>query len=281
MNRFGKRCTLAPISTYRPMPVMLVHPYPLGESTKRVRLPFLVQTPILALMLPVVRTSVRTGGDYFVAGRFFRETNVSARLILFLDHQNAYNGAREAFCSPSDPRWAGQIDPLRLGELIASRGLVTRGLKEVRVYRGRPDATLDPKSYGANLRQSEAQLRVGEGRVRVISRPLRYPLDWPKSRAQEKGVDVTLAIDFVQMAMLSEFDVGVIMSTDTDLRPALEAVLRLRPLGGPTCEVAAWTRTVGHRPRLSVPSAKIWCHWPDEADYLSVADRTDYNLAPL
>jgi hypothetical protein len=114
--------------------------------------------------------------------------------------------------------------------------------------------------------------------VSVITRTLRYPPDWPKSRAQEKGIDVALAIDFVQMAMLGEFDVGVIMSTDTDLKPALEAVLRLRPRGGPICEVAAWGRAGYHSPRLSIPSAKIWCHWLSEADYLSVVDRTDYNL---
>jgi hypothetical protein len=116
--------------------------------------------------------------------------------------------------------------------------------------------------------------------VTIITRSLRYPSDWPQTRAQEKGVDVALAIDFVQMALLGEFDVGVIMSTDTDLRPALEAVLHLRPLAGPTCEVAAWTRPGCHGPRLSIPRARVWCHWLSEADYLSVADRTDYNRAP-
>lgn len=132
------------------------------------------------------------------------------------------------------------------------------------------------------MRQTQAQIRAGGGKVEVIARGLRYPPDWPATRAQEKGVDVALTVDFLQMAMLGEFDVGVIMSTDTDLKPALEAVLRLRPLGGPICEVAAWARPDGgHCPRLSVPAAKMWCHWLSEADYLSVADRTDYNLPPV
>jgi uncharacterized LabA/DUF88 family protein len=110
----------------------------------------------------------------------------------------------------------------------------------------------------------------------MVTRTLRYPPDWPQARAQEKGIDVALAVDFVQMAMAGEYDVGVIMSTDTDLRPALEAVLRLRSQGGPVCEVAAWARAGCHGPRLSLPSANIWCHWLSEADYLSVADPTDY-----
>lgn len=205
---------------------------------------------------------------------------MTARVVVFVDYPNVYSAAREIFQPYATARWAGQIDPLKLGQLISSRGLASRELKQVRVYRGRPDPARDPKTYIANMRQSQAQIRIGGGRVEVITRTLRYPPDWPKSRAQEKGIDVALAIDFVQMAMLGEFDVGVIMSTDTDLRPALEAVLRLRPQGGPICEVAAWSRAGCYGPRLSIPLAKIWCHWLSEADYLSVADRTDYSLRP-
>ncbi len=203
-----------------------------------------------------------------------------ARVILFLDYPNVYKSAREAFHAHTACRWAGQIDPFKLGELISARGLVSRELKEVRVYRGRPDSAKDPKTYMANMRQCQAQNRAGGGRVNVITRTLRYPPDWPNARAQEKGIDVALAVDFVQMAMLGEFDVGVIMSTDTDLKPALEAVLRLRPQGGPVCEVAAWSKAGSRSPRLSIPSAKIWCHWLSETDYLSVVDRTDYNVGP-
>lgn len=205
---------------------------------------------------------------------------MTARLILFVDYQNVYNGAREAFHNRSDPGWAGQVDLLKLGELITSRGIGDRQLKEVRVYRGRPDATKDPKTYGANLRQSQSQIRAGGGKVKIIARTLRYPPDWPETRAQEKGVDVALAVDFVQMAVSDEFDIGVIMSTDTDLKPALEVALCLLPLRRPTCEVAAWANPGGHARRLSISSARLWCHWLDEADYLSVADSTNYNVAP-
>jgi uncharacterized LabA/DUF88 family protein len=90
-------------------------------------------------------------------------------------------------------------------------------------------------------------------------------------------VDVALAVDFVQLAMVEEFDVGVIMSTDTDLRPALDAVLRLRQ-GGPTIEVAAWSRCDRYCARLSIPGEKVWCHWLSESDYFALGDHTDYNL---
>ena len=201
-----------------------------------------------------------------------------ARLVLFIDYQNIFNGARECFHSRVGPSTAGQFNPLELGELVVSRGIGERELQEVRVYRGRPDSLKDPKTYGANLRQSEAQVRAGRGKVKVLARTLRYPSDWPKTPAQEKGVDVALAVDFVQMAVFGEYDVGVIMSTDTDLKPALEAVLRLPSVTRPTCEVAAWANPGGHARRLSIPSTRIWCHWLDRADYLSVVDATDYNM---
>jgi len=202
------------------------------------------------------------------------------RLILFIDHQNVYNAAREAFPHACAGPGSGQFDPFKLGCLLASRGRRQRELREVRVYRGLPDSVRDTKSNRACLRQTEAQLLAGGGKVIVVSRPVRYPSDWPKTPAREKGIDVALAVDFVQLAMARQYDVGVVMSTDTDLRPALETVLGLRSEGGPACEVAAWARPGCHSPRLSIPGAKIWCHWLDEADYLSVADPTDYSREP-
>ncbi len=245
-----------------------------------VRLLFWAIGLILTSLLPVVRVVTRTGGDYFLSfAARGGDSYVGPKVIAFVDYQNLLNGARESFHSRPYPGTAGQVDPLKLGQLITSRGLGDRELKEVRIYRGRPDSQKDPRTYGANLRQSEAQIRAGGGKVQVIARTLRYPVDWPKTPAQEKGVDVALAIDFVQMAVFGEYDIGIIMSTDTDIKPALEAVLRLPAKTRPICEVAAWTNPKGYARRLSVPSAKLWCHWLDQTDYSSVADSTDYNVA--
>lgn len=110
----------------------------------------------------------------------------------------------------------------------------------------------------------------------MIARDLRYPLDWPRRAAQEKGIDVALAVDFVVMAVRREYDVGILFSSDTDLVPALEAVLALRPGEPAACEVAAWA-VPGVRPQsLSVRDASIRRHLLPEADFRSVADLTDY-----
>ncbi len=72
--------------------------------------------------------------------------------------------------------------------------------------------------------------------VKVFARTLG---DRGRGILQEKGVDVSLAIDFVAGAVAGTFDVGVIFSTDSDLTPALEFVLE-RPQLGVTAEVAVW-----------------------------------------
>ena len=58
----------------------------------------------------------------------------------------------------------------------------------------------------------------------MITRSLRYPRGWPTVPAQEKGIDVALAVDFVKLAVEGDYDVGVMLSTDNDLLPALEVV---------------------------------------------------------
>ena len=167
------------------------------------------------------------------------------------------------------------MDPLGLGHLLADR--VSDGcLAGVRVYRGRPSQRRDPRSYTAHRRQTAKQIGRGCGLVAVITRDLRYPPDWPRRPAQEKGIDVALAVDFVMMAAHGEYDVGVLFSGDTDLVPALEAVIRLWPGDLPACEVAAWAAP-GVRPRsLSVSGARMRRHLLSEADFRGVADFTDY-----
>ena len=104
----------------------------------------------------------------------------------------------------------------------------------------------------------------------MITHGLRYPPTWPTDPAQEKGIDVALAIDFVRLAITDAYDVGVMMSTDTDLLPALRFVYD-HDLGLFTLQ---WQRGVSLR--IAGPGASVWCHWLDQTDYNAVADRNRY-----
>jgi len=160
--------------------------------------------------------------------------SVLQRVVVFLDYQNVYHRGRDAFCARDAAAREGQVDPLALGHLLAGRVPDGR-LAGARVYRGRPSQRRDARSYAAHQRQTARQVSRGDGLVRVISRDLRYPPDWPRRSAEEKSIDVALAVDFVMMVARRECDVGILFSSDTDLVPALEAVLALRPGEPPAC----------------------------------------------
>ena len=112
--------------------------------------------------------------------------------------------------------------------------------------------------------------------MQIVARALRYPAAYPREKPEEKGIDVALAVDFVMMAARDEYDVGILMSTDTDLVPALEAVSESR---GPRCEVAAWKNLRGGSSRLAVRGHDVPCHWLVAADYAAVCDDTDYTVS--
>ncbi len=228
-------------------------------------------------MLPAVRHCVPNWRGYCcltrVVVRYIRR--MVDRVALFVDAQNVYRGARESFATARSRHVDGQIDPMKVGQLICDRGPsgAERELVDVRVYTGRPDSSRQPQAYAAHMRQCAGWERHG---IRVVARALRYPRGWPAVAAQEKGVDVQLSLDFVVGAIDRRFDIGVIFSTDSDLRPAIEFVMDRFP-DRPRAEVAAW-QGAGAARRLSIAGPRrLWSHMLDFEDYLSVHDPTDYN----
>jgi hypothetical protein len=75
------------------------------------------------------------------------------------------------------------------------------------------------------------------------------------------------------MAVRGEDDVGILMSTDTDMKPAIEAVLEF----GGRVDIASWRpRRRADSSRLSIAGKSIYCHWVREDVYRGLADTTDY-----
>lgn len=205
------------------------------------------------------------------------------RVCVFLDWQNVYKRARESFFDGPVSHNKGQVDPLELGEVLASKGLNPRSLIQVRVYRGMPDQGFDAKAYAAYRRQVS---RWTNQRIEVISRKIRYPTGWTPTGtvtapAREKGVDVALAVDLVTMASEDVFDTAVVMSSDHDIEPAIEWVKAKSLKGGPRVEVAAWSGDYGRRSNRIASRSGIFCHWLDASDYWGVEDDTDYAVASV
>jgi uncharacterized LabA/DUF88 family protein len=141
------------------------------------------------------------------------------RVAVFIDYQNCYRRARDAFFPTSDNHTDGQIDPLRLGLKLKGDPSRGRELVGVHLFRGLPSSRHDPVGQAATDRQIELWKR--RPLVTVHGRPLNYR---DPQNPREKGVDVHLAVAMVRSAYLRAYDIAVLVSEDTDLIPALDAV---------------------------------------------------------
>ncbi|MCC7142774.1 MAG: NYN domain-containing protein [Candidatus Eisenbacteria bacterium] len=138
------------------------------------------------------------------------------RTIAFFDGQNLFHAAREAFGN-KHPNYG----PLELANSIC----VLKGwdLVQTRFYTGIPDPADAPFWHDYWSRRLQALSRKG---VVVYSRPLRYRnkivrlpdgSEHTFAAGEEKGIDVRIALDLIQLATHDEYDVGLIFSQDRDL----------------------------------------------------------------
>lgn len=195
------------------------------------------------------------------------------RIAVFIDYQNCYGAARDAFHRPGAAARYGHFVPQEMASVLAAKGRAGYDLAYVGVYCGLPDRRRDTRSAAARARQLAHWQR--RGGVTAVTRTLQYPRGWPQVRAREKGIDVKLAIDAVMMAIQGQYDVAILASCDTDLQPVAEALLDLRSLNGaPEVEAIRWR---GRRNRLGLRDRRLTYQVLDETDYLAMQDTTDYD----
>ena len=203
---------------------------------------------------------------------------------VFIDYENTRFGAREVFGDPQrDPYTFGHVRPLRLGLLLKQLGEKVdpaRELTAVNVYRGRPGPKSGPQAQAGSARQFAAW--KSQSLVTVRSRPLRYqPTAWSMGRpaawrAEEKGIDVMMALDIAIGARDDAYDVAVVVSADTDLTPAIEVALD----AGKRVETAMWWSPEHPHRRMKVPGRRLWNHALDASRFAHVRDDTDYTASP-
>jgi uncharacterized LabA/DUF88 family protein len=138
------------------------------------------------------------------------------RAITFIDGQNPFHAAREAFGFTYL-----NYDVATLSQAICVAQKWT--LIQTRFYTGVPDVIDDPKWNHFWAGKLGVMGRQG---VVVYSRSLRYRNRVVKLPAggthtflvgEEKGIDVRIALDVINLAHHNDYDVAVIFSQDQDL----------------------------------------------------------------
>ena len=167
-------------------------------------------------------------------------STAAVNVAVFIDWQNTYKTAREAFGWRSFPNEYGNYSPYQLARILAAGngrgpdGLLVR----LNIHRGLPSQKYDQMGYAANRRQSAAWMKEDPEIVVPRLRPLRYSRD-QNDPPREKGVDVELALAAVEWVLGGQCDVAIIFSHDTDLVPVVETLCRLK--GTASVETASWT----------------------------------------
>ena len=205
------------------------------------------------------------------------------RVSVFIDYENLRFGAREVFGDPRrDPYTFGHVDPLRLGTLLVELGGrvdPARELTAVKVYRGRIGPKTGPRAQAGSAHQFASW--EAQPLVTVKTRPVRYqPIAWSSGevvswRAEEKGIDVMIALDIALDARDDAYDVAVVVSADSDLVPAIEVARD----SGKRVETAMWWSPEQPRRRIIRPGLRLWNHRLDYGHFQRVRDDTDYTAS--
>lgn len=161
------------------------------------------------------------------AGLFFLTSMPSEppqkRSIVFVDGQNLFHAAREAF-GYTFPNY----DILALAQAICSKHAWIA--TQTRFYTGIPDASDD--AFWHHFWTGKLRIMSQRG-VQVFSRPLRYRNKKVRLRdgtietflsGEEKGIDVRIALDVIRLARQNLYDVGIIFSQDQDLSEVAEEI---------------------------------------------------------
>ncbi len=190
------------------------------------------------------------------------------RTLVLIDGQNLYHLAKEAWtptgAAPSSPYAWPSYDVEKLAHALVVR-TAGRTLAEVRFYTGVPDRSARPfwhDFWSNKLRYLRRRgVYVYRGRV--------------NSGGQEKGVDVSLALDLVQATHERRYDAAIIVSQDWDFAPAVRLAKTVaRSQGRDLAFESAFPVGPGSRFRRGVPGT-AWAPI-DRALYDECRDPRDY-----
>jgi len=199
---------------------------------------------------------------------------VDKRAVVFVDGQNLFHGAKEAF-GHRHPTF----DIHALARTICARQGWT--LAQARFYTGIPNAS-DNAFWNHFWTTKLGQM--GRDGVWTFSRPLRYRNEtvevpgfgeFTRMVATEKGIDVRLALDIVRLARQGTFDVALVFSQDQDLS---EAVVEVRRIAR---EQDRWIKMASAFPSSPLSTNRRGINGTDwiaipRAEYDACQDKRDY-----
>lgn len=140
------------------------------------------------------------------------------KCFVFIDGSNFYNGSKKLINDRSVSLL--KFDYTAFGKFLCAED----EFAGARYYIGAIKRSSDKKSeiLFANQQKLIAWLQTHN-----IPTVLGTIIKHPDKTYHEKGVDVRIAVEMIRMARLNEYDKAILISSDTDLVPAVEEVRSL------------------------------------------------------
>lgn len=212
-----------------------------------------------------------------------RNLEADARVVVFIDGQNAFQECRRLYGH-------GETHPL----LLADRLKQGRRLVGVRYYSGVHDPTKNPRGRQRTDRRHNLMRNVG---VTVVERQLRYRWEWgfdpnalpdprqnkgvtrqvavtPYQRPREKGIDLSIGLDVIDLALQGYMDIAVIVSSDNDLCEAARATHAATVVTGARVSVEA--AVFNDRAQAVLLNHYDYTHQLRYAEFDAARDNFDY-----
>ena len=198
------------------------------------------------------------------------------RAIAFFDGQNLFHSVRGAF---------GYTFPNFDAKALASRVCLGKGwqLDSVRFYTGVPDTS--DNAFWSHFWAAKLLAMSRQGVV-TYSRPLRYrnkQVRLPDGSthayltAEEKGIDVRIALDVIALAHRNVYDVALVFSQDQDLSEVAEEVRAIAKEQNRWIKVASAFPSSPAAPNRRGINKSDWVP-VDRATYDACIDPYDYRL---
>lgn len=196
------------------------------------------------------------------------------RAVSFFDGQNLFHSAKSAFGYPFP-----NYDPIALTKAVCARH--NWHVQGVRFYTGVPDAADNPFW---NHFWTAKGAQMGREGVYVCTRSLRYrnkQFKLPDGTVHtfldgdEKGIDVRIALDIIQLAHRDEYDVALVFCRDQDLA---EVATELRLIAADKGRWIKMASAYPHSPAVSGWRGIDKTDWIriDRATYDACIDKRDY-----
>lgn len=135
--------------------------------------------------------------------------------LIFIDGNNFYNGIKALINDNSISLL--KFDYTKFGEFLCKENTCV----EIRYYIGAITRSNDKKSEEMYANQQRLIALLQKHNVSVT---LGTIIRHPDKTFHEKGVDVRIAVEMIRLARLNKYDKAILISSDTDLVPAVEEV---------------------------------------------------------